>query len=85
MKVGDKVTFSFGQGEKEGVVEKLFAKTVYLRVNFPKHPNKLIVRKLSDFEADASSAQKKKKKEEALKKRKEMKKGKEASRKDKKE
>ena len=61
MKVGEKVKFSFGNGEKEGVVEKIFPKKIYLRVNFPHHPNKLIIRRITDLEATTSSKKKKKK------------------------
>jgi len=61
MKVGDKITFSFANGEKEGVIEKIFSKKVYLRVNFPHHPNKLIKRRIADLEADSSSKKKKRK------------------------
>jgi len=61
MKVGEKVTFSFANGEKEGVIERIFPKKIYLRVNFPHHPNKLIIRRIADLEADSSSKKKKKK------------------------
>ena len=64
MKVGEKVKFNFGSGEKEGVVEKIFSKKVYLRVDFPRDSNKLIVRKLSVLEAGPSSDKKKKAKKE---------------------
>ena len=61
MDVGDKVTFAFADGEKEGVVERLTPKKVFLRVDFPHHPNKLIVRKLSTLESGANNRKKKKK------------------------
>ncbi|KPJ55621.1 MAG: hypothetical protein AMJ42_06530 [Deltaproteobacteria bacterium DG_8] len=61
MKVGERIKFSFANGEKEGVIEKIFPKKVYLRVNFPNHPNKLIIRRIADLEADSSSKKKKKK------------------------
>ena len=61
MKVGEKVTFSFANDEKEGVIERIFPKKIYLRVNFPHHPNKLIIRRIADLEADSSSKKKKKK------------------------
>jgi len=82
MKVGDKITFSFASGEKQGVVEKIFSKKVYVRVDFPHHPHKLIVRKLSDLESSAS-ATKKKKKEKDAKKGKEVKKEKVTAKKEK--
>ena len=50
LKVGDRITFPFGKGEKEGTVVRLFQKTVYLKVDFPKHPGKLVRRKVSDLE-----------------------------------
>ena len=71
MKVGDKITFAFGGGEKEGVVERLTPKKAFLRVDFPRHPNKLITRKLSVLEAGPPSAKDKKKKEKKKKKDKE--------------
>lgn len=47
MEVGDKVKFSFGKkGEKkEGTVVQVFPKTVLLKVDFPKHKEKIIRRK----------------------------------------
>ena len=44
MTVGNKVKFKFGKAknEKEGLVTKIFQKTVYLRVDFPNHKGKLI-------------------------------------------
>ncbi len=65
MKVGDRIAFPFGKGEKEGVVVRLFQKTVYLRVDFPKHPGKLIKRKIDTLEPKPKD---KKKKKEAKKK-----------------
>ena len=49
LKVGDKITFPFGKGEKEGEIVRLFQKTVYLRVDFPRHPGKLIRRKVEEL------------------------------------
>lgn len=60
MKAGDKITFAFGDGTKEGVIEKLSAKKAYLRVDFPHHANKRIVRKISLLEAGAAGGKKKK-------------------------
>jgi len=62
LKVGDRITFPFGNGEKEGVVTRLFQKTVYLRVDFPKHPGKLIHRKIDALEPQDKGRKKKKKK-----------------------
>ena len=49
LKVGEKITFPFGKGEKEGVVERVFPKTVYLKVDFPHHPAKRVRRKIDDL------------------------------------
>lgn len=70
MKVGDKITFAFAGGEKEGVVERLTPKKAFLRVDFPRHQNKLISRKLAVLEAGLPSA-KDKKREKKKKKKKE--------------
>ncbi len=50
LKVGDRITFPFGSGEKEGVVTRVFQKTVYLKVDFPRHPGKLVRRKIDQLE-----------------------------------
>ena len=70
MKVGDKITFAFGDGEKEGVIERLSTKRAFLRVNFPHHDNKLIVRRISVLEAGPPSTKDKKKKEKKKKEKK---------------
>ena len=70
MKVGEKIKFNFANDEKEGVVERLTDKKVYLRVDFPRHKNKLVIRKITALEADAES-KKKKKKEKGKKEKKE--------------
>jgi len=44
MEVGEKVTFPFGTGEKEGEILRLCEKTVYLKADFPRHPGKIIKR-----------------------------------------
>lgn len=70
MKAGEKIKFNFANDEKEGVVEKLTDKKVYLRVDFPRHKNKLVVRKISALEAqEANDMKKKKKKKEKEKKK----------------
>lgn len=61
MKVGDKVKFAFADDEKEGVIEKISPKKVYMRVPFPNDPNKLVIRKIAEIEAGPSSTKKKKK------------------------
>ena len=63
MNVGDRIKFPFGGEEKEGVVIKVFPKKVYLKVDFPKHPGKTIVRSLADLEGKKKEKRKKEKKE----------------------
>ena len=58
MKVGDKVKFNFAGKKKEGIVNKLFDKSVYLKVDFDKDKQKTVKRKLSEI--DGSKAKKKK-------------------------
>jgi hypothetical protein len=60
MKVGDRITFPFGKGEKEGIVDRVFQKNVYLRVDFPRHPGKLVRRKIDDLEPKGKTKKKKK-------------------------
>ena len=61
MKVGEKIKFAFGDGEKEGVIERLSPKKAYLRVDFPHDKNKLVVRRISVLEAGVPTTKKKKK------------------------
>ena len=61
MKVGDKIKFAFASDEKEGVIEKISPKKVFMRVHFPHDPNKLVIRRISDIEAGLSNTKKKKK------------------------
>lgn len=49
MTAGDRVRFPFAKKEMEGTVEKVFAKTVYIRADFPKEKGKLIKRKVQDL------------------------------------
>ncbi|MCS7280285.1 MAG: hypothetical protein NZ583_01455 [Desulfobacterota bacterium] len=49
MKVGDRVKFSFAKKEKEGVIYKLFEKTAYIKVDFPKHKGKIIKRNVAQL------------------------------------
>lgn len=51
MNVGDKVKFTFAKKQMEGIIEKIFPKTVYLRVDFPKDKGKIIKRKIKDTRA----------------------------------
>ncbi len=63
MNVGDRVKFSFGGKEKEGTVIKIFPKKVYLKVDFPRHPGKMVVRSMAELEGKSPAPQKKKRKE----------------------
>ena len=69
MNVGDRITFSFGGKEKEGMIVKMFPKKVYLKVDFPKHTGKIVVRTLAELEGGKTS-KKSKKREKAEKERK---------------
>jgi hypothetical protein len=68
MKVGEKIKFAFGDGEKEGVIERLSPKKAYLRVDFPHDKNKLVVRRISVLEAGVPTTKKKKKEKKEKKK-----------------
>jgi hypothetical protein len=71
MEVGDKITFAFGKGEKEGIVYKIFHKTVYIKVDFPNHKGKIIKRPIGAMNPkEATKEQAKKLKEEEKKKKK---------------
>ena len=52
MEIGDKVKFTFGKKKetKEGIVVKLFPKTVYIAADFPNHRGKIIKRKRHELE-----------------------------------
>jgi len=50
MNAGDKVSFPFAKGTMEGVVVKLFEKTVVIKADFPRHKGKIVRRKLSDLQ-----------------------------------
>ncbi len=62
MKAGDRITFQFGGKEKEGLVIKIFEKSVYLKVDFPHHPGKIVIRKLAELEGKVAPKKKKEKK-----------------------
>ncbi len=49
MKLGDKVRFTFARRELEGIVHKVFAKSVYIKADFPKDKGKIIRRKIKDI------------------------------------
>jgi hypothetical protein len=67
MNVGDRITFQFGGKDKEGVVVKVFPKTIYLKADFPHHPGKIVVRKLAELEGKIQPKKKKEKKAKAAK------------------
>ncbi len=62
MKVGDKIKFAFGSGQKEGVVHKLYDNTVYLKVDFKNDPGKIVKRKVSQVGGSKAKKAKKAKK-----------------------
>lgn len=64
MNVGDRVKFQFAGKEKEGVVVKVFPKKVYLKVDFPRHPGKIVIRRLAELEGKISKEKKSEKKKE---------------------
>jgi hypothetical protein len=49
MNIGDKVKFTFAKKEMEGTVQKVFPKTVHLKVDFPKGKGKTVIRKIKDI------------------------------------
>ncbi len=49
MKLGDKVKFTFAKKELEGVVHKIFAKSVYIKADFSKDKGKIVRRKIKDI------------------------------------
>ena len=65
VKVGSRITFPFGKGEKEGEVVRVFQKTVYLKVDFPRHPGKSIKRKIENLTAGDKKRKSDKKKKKA--------------------
>jgi hypothetical protein len=71
MEVGDRVKFLFGGKEKEGMVVKIFPKKVYLKVDFPRHPGKVVVRSMAELEGKSPALHKKRKKEKQEKGKKE--------------
>ena len=54
MNLGDKVTIPFGKSQKEGTIVRMHEKNVWVKVDFPRHPGKLIRRKLSDLTSSGS-------------------------------
>ncbi len=60
MNVGDRLSIPFASGTKEGTVVKVCQKSVWLKVDFPRHPGKLVRRKLSQLNSEKTSGAKKK-------------------------
>ena len=54
MKVGDKIKIDFAGKKKEATVQKVFPKTVYLKVDFDKDKQKTVKRKISQLDAGKS-------------------------------
>ena len=54
MKVGDKVKFDFAGKKREGTVDKVFSKTIYLKVDFDKDKQKTVKRKISELDGGKS-------------------------------
>lgn len=50
MKAGDKIKIDFAGKKKEATVNKVFEKTVYLKVDFDKDKQKTVKRKLSQID-----------------------------------
>jgi hypothetical protein len=59
MELGDKIKYYFAGKEKEGVVYKLFSKTIYILTDFNNHKGKIIRRKLADLSEDKGKKKKK--------------------------
>lgn len=49
MDVGDRVAIPFAKGQKEGIVVRIHDSNVWLKVDFPRHPGKLVRRKVNDI------------------------------------
>ena len=54
MKVGDKLKIDFAGKKKDATVDKVFDKTVYLKVDFDKDKQKTVKRKLSNIDGGKS-------------------------------
>ena len=52
MEVGATIRFPFGKQEREGVVYKVFPKTIYILTDFDNHQRKIIRRKVSDLKKE---------------------------------
>ena len=54
MKAGDKIKIDFAGKKKDATVDKVFDKTVYLKVDFDKDKQKTVKRKLSAIDSGKS-------------------------------
>jgi hypothetical protein len=54
MKAGDKIKIDFAGKKKDAKVDKVFDKTVYLKVDFEKDKQKTVKRKLSKLDGGKS-------------------------------
>jgi hypothetical protein len=54
MKAGDKIKIDFAGKKKDATVDKVFDKTVYLKVDFEKDKQKTVKRKLSNIDGGKS-------------------------------
>ena len=54
MKAGDKIKIDFAGKTKDATVDKVFDKTVYLKVDFDKDKQKTVKRKLSNIDGGKS-------------------------------
>ena len=54
MKAGDRVSVPFASGTKEGIVARVHEKNIWVKVDFPRHPGKLIRRKLDQLGSQGS-------------------------------
>ena len=61
MEVGDKVSFEFAGKKKEGVVFRLFPKSVHLKVDFERDKEKIVKRKLNSIGGKKPASKKEKK------------------------
>jgi hypothetical protein len=54
MKAGDKIKIDFAGKKKDAIVDKVFPKTVYLKVDFDKDKQKTVKRKISQMDGGKS-------------------------------
>jgi hypothetical protein len=85
MKKGDKITFPFGDGEKEGTVFKVFPKTVYIKVDFAQQKGKIVKRSIEEVQPQRAEKKKEEKKTKEGKKKAGREKGAKQKEKEKKE